>query len=153
MRGNWCCAIPTDTSSPSPNRRLVLKKSDLRVLVLGMAIVLLSVSCGRAPTGGIVISGRAEAGPVCPVETNPPDPACAPRPVAGAVIVAVAESGDRVETTTGPDGRFSFDLAAGRYQIVARPAEGLMGTPEPVDVEAASGSIDVGVLMYDTGIR
>ena len=90
---------------------------------------------------------------MCPVETNPPDPACAPRPVAGAVVVAVAESGDRVETTTGPDGRFSFDLAAGRYQIVALPAEGLMGTPEPVDVEAASGSIDVGVLMYDTGIR
>ena len=153
MRGNWCCAIPTVTSSPSPNRRLVLKKSDLRVLVLGMAIVLLSVSCGRPPTGGIVVSGRAEAGPVCPVETNPPDPACAPRPVAGAVIVAVAESGDRVETTTGPDGRFSFDLAAGRYQIVALPAEGLMGTPEPVDVEAASGSIDLGVLIYDTGIR
>jgi hypothetical protein len=111
------------------------------------------MACGRAPEAGVVISGVAMAGPVCPVETNPPDPACAPRPVAGAMVAAVSESGDQVETTTGPDGRFSFDLAAGRYQIVARPAEGLMGTPEPVEVEAASGSVDVGVLMYDTGIR
>lgn len=131
----------------------MFKKSDLRVFVLGLTILVVSVSCGREPAAGIVVAGRAEAGPVCPVETNPPDPACAPRPVAGAVVVAVAESGDRVETTTGPDGRFSFDLAAGRYQIAARPVEGLMGTPEPVEVEAASGSIDVGVLMYDTGIR
>jgi len=111
------------------------------------------MACGRGPEAGVVISGIALAGPVCPVETNPPDPACAPRPVAGAMVVAVSESGDQAEATTGPDGRFSFDLAAGHYQIVAQPAEGLMGTPEPVEVEAASGSVDVGVLMYDTGIR
>jgi hypothetical protein len=95
----------------------------------------------------------ALAGPVCPVETNPPDPECAPRPVVGAVVLAISGSGDQVEVTTGPDGRFSFDLAAGRYRIVAQPVEGLMGTPEPVEVEAASGSVDVGVLIYDTGIR
>ncbi len=114
---------------------------------------VLSMACGREPEVGIVISGTALAGPVCPVETNPPDPACAPRPVVGATVLAVSASGDRVEVTTAPDGRFSFDLAAGRYQIVAQPAEGLMGAPEPVEVEAASGSVDVGVLLYDTGIR
>lgn len=125
----------------------------VRVIILSLVVGLLSVSCGRAPEATIVISGLALASPVCPVETNPPDPACAPRPVVGAIVLAVAESGDRVETTTGPDGRFSFDLAAGRYQIVPQPADGLMGTPGPIEVEAASGSIDVGVLMYDTGIR
>ena len=119
-----------------------------------MLLVVLSMACGRGPEAGIVISGMALAGPVCPVETNPPDPACAPRPVVGAMVHAVSESGDRVEVTTGPDGRFSFDVAAGRrYQIVAQPFEGLMGTPEPLEVEAASGSVDVGVLLYDTGIR
>ena len=100
-----------------------------------------------------MVSGRAEAGPVCPVETNPPDPACAPRPVVGAIVVAVAESGDQVETTTGPDGRFSFGLAAGRYEIIAEPTAGFMGTPEPIEVDVGSVPIDVGVLMYDTGIR
>ena len=118
-----------------------------------MLFVVLSMACGRGPEASIMISGLALAGPVCPVETNPPDPACAPRPVVGAMVLAVSESGDRVEVTTGPDGRFSFDVAAGRYQIVAQPVEGMMGTPEPIAVDAASGSIDVGVLMYDTGIR
>ena len=131
----------------------MLKSLNLRILVLGLSIAVLSVSCGREPEAGIAVSGLAEAGPVCPVETNPPDPACAPRPVAGAVVVAVAESGDRFETTTGPDGRFSFDLAAGRYEIIAEPANGLMGTPEPIEIEVVSAPIDVGVLMYDTGIR
>src|SRR5664280_2442019 len=37
-------------------------------------------------TGGPWIIGTATAGPVCPVERYPPDPACAPRPVAGATI-------------------------------------------------------------------
>ncbi|HUP17185.1 MAG TPA: carboxypeptidase-like regulatory domain-containing protein [Acidimicrobiia bacterium] len=124
-----------------------------RIVAVAVLFFVLSMACGRGPEAGIVISGMALAGPVCPVETNPPDPACAPRPVVGAMVLAVSESGDRVEVTTGPDGRFSFDVAAGRYQIVAQPFEGLMGTPEPVEVEAASGSIDVGVLMYDTGIR
>ena len=116
-------------------------------------MALLSVSCSREPEAGITVSGLAEAGPVCPVETNPPDPACAPRPVVGAVVVAVGESGDRFEATTGPDGRFSFDLPAGRYEIIAEPANGLMGTPEPIEVVVVAEPIDVGVLMYDTGIR
>lgn len=129
------------------------RPGSLRIVAAALLLVVLSMACGRGPEAGIVVSGMALAGPVCPVETNPPDPACAPRPVVGAMVIAVSESGDQVETTTGPDGRFSFDLAAGRYQVVAQPAEGLMGTPEPVEVEAASGSVDVGVLMYDTGIR
>jgi hypothetical protein len=132
----------------------VLKSLPLRILLTGLLMAVLSISCGAEPEGGITVSGLAEAGPVCPVETNPPDPACAPRPVVGAVVVAVAESGDRFETTTGPDGRFSFTLAAGGYEIIAEPANGLMGTPEPIEVDVISpGPIDVGVLMYDTGIR
>lgn len=121
--------------------------------LVALSILVISVACGQAPETSFSVTGQALAGPVCPTETNPPDPDCAPRPVAGAIVLAVAEAGDRVETTTGADGRFSFVLPAGRYEIVAQPAEGLMGTPEPIEVEAASGSIDVGVLMYDTGIR
>lgn len=131
----------------------ISRRSSRPILVAVTSTVLLLVACGQTPETSFVVTGQVLAGPVCPVETNPPDPACAPRPVAGAIVVAVAESGDRAETTTGADGRFSFELAAGRYEIVAQPAEGLMGTPEPIEVEVASGSIDLGVLMYDTGIR
>ena len=131
----------------------MLKRLPVRILVVGLSMAVLSISCGGEPEAGITVSGLAEAGPVCPVETNPPDPACAPRPVVGAVVVAVGESGDRFEATTGPDGRFSFDLPAGRYEIIAEPANGLMGTPEPIEVVVVAEPIDVGVLMYDTGIR
>lgn len=141
--------------APTPtSRRYADLVCSLRTLSVAVLFVAMSMACGQGPEAGIVISGMALAGPVCPVETNPPDPACAPRPVVGATVLAVSASGDRVEVTTGPDGRFSFDVAAGRYQIVAQPFEGLMGIPEPIEVEVASGgTIDVGVLVYDTGIR
>jgi hypothetical protein len=95
----------------------------------------------------------ALAGPVCPVETNPPDPACAPRPVVDASILAISDSGEMVESRTEDDGRFSFVLAPGRYEITAQPVEGLMGTPQPFEVEVLAESVDLGVVMYDTGIR
>ncbi len=117
-------------------------------------LILASVgSCGRSPEPTFPVSGVAMAGPVCPVETNPPDPACAPRPVVGAAVVAVSESGERFEATTGPDGEFSLALANGRYEVVGQPAAGLMGTPAPVEIEVVSMPIDLGVLLYDTGIR
>ena len=48
---------------------------------------------GAGETG---IRGVALAGPVCPVETVPPDPNCAARPVAGAVILVRDGSGSEV---------------------------------------------------------
>ena len=122
-----------------------------------MTVALLTVvsagACGQAPEPGFVVSGIALAGPVCPVETNPPDPACAPRPVVDAILLAVADSGEVVEATTGADGQFSFVLTPGRYEISAQPAEGLMGAPQPFEVEVVAAPLDLGVLTYDTGIR
>jgi hypothetical protein len=111
------------------------------------------VACGQPPEAGIVLSGIALAGPVCPVETNPPDPACVPRPVVDASILAISDSGEMVESRTEDDGRFSFVLAPGRYEIIAQPVEGLMGTPQSFEVEVLAEPVDLGVLMYDTGIR
>lgn len=120
-----------------------------------MAVLILAFvgSCGRSPELTFSVSGVAVAGPVCPVETNPPDPACAPRPVVGASVVAVSATGERFEATTGPEGEFSLDLANGRYEVVAQPAAGFMGTPDPVEIEVVSMPVDLGVLLYDTGIR
>ena len=122
-----------------------------------VAVVLLTIiassACGAPPETGVVVSGVALAGPVCPVETNPPDPNCAPRPVVGATLLAIADSGEEVASNTDDSGEFSFVLAPGHYEIVAQPAEGLMGIPAPIEVEVAADAIDLGVLMYDTGIR
>ena len=100
------------------------------------------------------VAGRAVAGPVCPVETVPPDPACAPRPVAGARVVVLDPSGAVVaEVRTDAAGAFSFDLDPGDYTIAPDPVDGLMGTPAPVDISVLDGATTSVDLEYDTGIR
>jgi len=99
------------------------------------------------------IGGRATAGPVCPVERIPPDPSCAARPVAGAVIVIQDASGrEAARTTTDADGRYLVYVPAGDYVVVGQPVKGLMGTPQPQPVTTGAGTT-VADLSYDTGIR
>jgi hypothetical protein len=96
------------------------------------------------------------AGPVCPVEREPPDPACAERPVNGAevVVLSVDRGTEVARMTTDANGGFSVALAPGRYRLVAQPADGLMAAPGPVDMELVLGDPpEPVVLPYDTGIR
>jgi len=106
---------------------------------------------GAGKTG---LRGVAMAGPVCPVETTPPDPACAPRPVAGATVTIRDSSGQVAATvTTGPDGSFLVELPVGTYTVVPGPVEGLMGTAPAVSTEVVDGRVTDLTLDYDTGIR
>ena len=101
------------------------------------------------------VRGTVSAGPTCPAERDPPDPACAPRLVAGAVLVITDAAGTEVgRATSAEDGTFSIDLGPGTYRLTAQPFEGLMGTPEPMDfaVEAGGPMTELQV-SYDTGIR
>ncbi len=105
---------------------------------------------GMSGTG---IGGTALAGPTCPVETVG-DPACAPRPVAGATIVVLDGSGAEVaQTTSGLDGVFFVTLPAGDYTVRGDVVAGLMGTPEPTSVSVSDGAASQVQLAYDTGIR
>lgn len=125
----------------------------MRYLKVLLPILLFITSCSRPPAAEFVVTGTALAGPVCPVETEPPDPACAPRPVTGATIEALDPSGSLVASAvTDADGRFVLTLPSGDYTIVALPVDGLMGTPAPVQI-TLTGPMEVGVLAYDTGIR
>ena len=96
----------------------------------------------------------ATAGPVCPVERTPPDLACAPRPVAVAVIVIRDASGKKIaRVTTANDGTYLAEVPAGNYVIEPQPVQGVFGTPGPTSVavdKGATSRVDVG---YDTGIR
>lgn len=96
----------------------------------------------------------ATAGPTCPVETIPPKPECAPRPVAGAVVVIRDGAGTEVARVTLDAGGFAFvDVPAGAYQVEGLAANGLMGTPAPLDVTVIDGAATSVPLDYDTGIR
>ena len=107
--------------------------------------------------GGPWIAGRAVAGPVCPVERIPADPACADRPVAGAVIVIRDAGGAEVaRATTAEDGTFLVGVpGGGSWTVEPQPAEGLLGTAPAILVEVADApSAWAGAdVAYDTGIR
>jgi Carboxypeptidase regulatory-like domain len=110
---------------------------------------------GGPGRGGVEVRGSVTAGPTCPVVTNPPDPACAERPVPGAVLVVTTTAGEEVaRATSGADGTFRLALDPGSYRLVAQPVDGLMGTPAPLDLEVVGGEpINDLQVSYDTGIR
>jgi hypothetical protein len=101
------------------------------------------------------VRGTVTAGPTCPVERDPPDPSCAARPVAGAVLVFTGADGTEVaRATSAADGTFTVELAPGAYRVTAEPVDGLMGTPAPMDVEVVAGQPMTELpVSYDTGIR
>lgn len=104
--------------------------------------------------GGVSVTGYVHAGPVCPVVSNPPDPACADRPVGDALIVVEDPSGATVaEIRTGSDGRFMVRLAPGAYTLVPQAVDGLMGTASSQEVILGSEPISGLDFAYDTGIR
>ncbi|MFP5343923.1 MAG: hypothetical protein ACLGIJ_13545 [Candidatus Limnocylindria bacterium] len=97
---------------------------------------------------------QALAGPVCPVEQDPPDPACAPRPLSGAVIVVRDVAGDELQRVTLDQAGVAFvELGPGTYTIAAQPVEGLMGVPPEQSVTIQDGIAVPVTLAYDTGIR
>jgi hypothetical protein len=107
-----------------------------------------------AAAGRTGIAGVATAGPVCPVEQVPPDPACAPRPVAGAsVVIRDASGAEAARVATAADGTFFAELRPGDYVVEPQPAEGLMGTAAPQSVSVLDGLASTVQLDYDTGIR
>lgn len=144
-------ARPAPTVGPTPTR------NPARTATPAPTATSAALPSNSVPTtGGPWIIGTATAGPVCPVERNPPDPACAPRPVAGATVEVHGAGGMVIATaTTGADGSYRVAVPAGSVQVVAAPVAGLMRAPAPIDVVVPAGSsawvrVD---LSYDTGIR
>ena len=86
------------------------------------AVALAAVVGACTPTVATpTVTGSVLAGPTCPVVTDPPDPACDDRTIAGAriVVLDVDVDGDEVVVAaTGEDGTFSVELAPGSYQLV-----------------------------------
>lgn len=101
-----------------------------------------------------LVHGVALSGPTCPVDTDPPSPSCLPRPVPDAeVVVANLDSGAEVRTRTDSEGIYSVSIEPGRVRVSAKQVDGLLGTPDAVDLDASPVGVHRVDLMYDTGIR
>jgi hypothetical protein len=110
----------------------------------------------KAPTGGQygTITGVAMLGHICPVESSPPDPSCAPKAYQTRLALTDANERNVQEFNTDADGKFTVYVAPGTYGIrTAGVAEVLpyCSTAEQV-VVTAGGVVDVQV-SCDTGIR
>jgi hypothetical protein len=107
---------------------------------------------GMVGRTGIVVT--AVAGPVCPVERVPPDPACAPRPVPGAVVDIIDADGvqDR-HVVLDAAGQQFVELKPGVYRVVAQPVDGFMNAPEVQRVSIEQGRVTEVTFSFDTGIR
>lgn len=123
-----------------------------------LILLLLLTGCMPQPsasgTGSIQVD--AVAGPVCPVETEPPDPDCAPRPVEGALILVQPADGRDIVVAQGETdaaGRLVLDVPPGDYLVIGAAVDGLMGVPEPVTVVVEARGMTPVELGYDTGIR
>ena len=150
--------VPSGMSATPPPRRVSLLSSLLLLMVAGCMHSGASVppGSGGVPTPGLaIVHGTVSAGPVCPVERNPPDPSCADRPVAGAILVVLDAVGGEVRrVTSDAEGRFQVELAPGAYRLVPQPREGLLGTAGPVSFEVQAGESQAPLAVsYDTGIR
>lgn len=117
-------------------------------------LALFIAGCRGAPADGPGVWIGAQAGPTCPVEQVPPDPACHSRPVAGATILIVDGQGNTVaRVVTDAAGNAFAPVPEGSYVVQPQPVEGLMGGAEQVPITVA-GDVPTGVVVvYDTGIR
>lgn len=99
------------------------------------------------------VRGTVMVGPTCPVESYPPDPACADKPAKIFVyVLRGSELGDTVASlVTGPDGMFEFSLPPGEYRVMA----GELGPPTCTaqKVTVTPGVYENITLSCDSGIR
>jgi hypothetical protein len=131
----------------------------MRALLLSVLLVAAAGCAGATPAPDE--SGRLAAdlrltvtsSPTCPVETTPPDPACAPRPVAGAQIRIEGPGLDET-IAAGADGVAAARLEPGDYTATPLPVDGLMGTADPFTFTiGADYAVVARDVRYDTGIR
>ena len=123
-----------------------------------LLICLVLLSASAAGAGGLDsgISGRIVAGPTCPVESVPPAPGCAARPLRATLrIRRVGGAGRATTVRSAADGRFRVSLAAGTYVVaaLARAGATLPRPPATRRVRVRVGRYTFVTITYDTGIR
>jgi len=107
-----------------------------------------------APASSVI--GHITAGPICPVETVPPNPSCTPKPVAGVTVIATDSAGiEAGRAISKADGSYALELVPGRYVLTPQPLDGQsLRAPaaKSVIVQASADPLVVD-FTYDTGIR
>ena len=104
------------------------------------------------------LEGIISIGPICPVETIPPDPACKPTAETYKAYPVSIFSADGIRKISqlepALDGSFTSELAPGKYLIVLESANKYTGGSNlPVVVTIVSQEKTQISINIDTGIR
>ncbi|MFA5862466.1 MAG: carboxypeptidase-like regulatory domain-containing protein [Candidatus Thermoplasmatota archaeon] len=121
-----------------------------------LLIALVLTGCLAPYGGGDVgsgIFGVAMMGPTCPVERNPPDPACADRPYEGKLTATSADGGAAGTFSTDAQGRFNVSLPAGEYSIRTTEPNRLPSCSNTEPILVAAGLWTRVNVSCDTGTR
>lgn len=101
-------------------------------------------------TGTGTLRGQVTLSPTCPVETTPPNPACAPKPYQTTVTITGGKGPYSAQTDT--KGYYSIKVPPGSYTVSA-----MGSTPNPlcksVSATVTTNAVNTLNLSCDTGIR
>ena len=99
------------------------------------------------------IQGTVSLGPTCPVERVPPNPQCADKPYAAAIIVYHTGSHSVfIMGNSDTNGVFKFSLPPGSYTLKALSGN-VSPRCTPVNVEVPASGYASTTIFCDTGIR
>jgi hypothetical protein len=103
------------------------------------------------------IKGNISIGPICPVEKDPPDPACLPTAEtykAYPVFIRLLNGSVKTFISPATDGSFSMGLPAGRYYITLEKQQNGIGSSNlPMEIIVNPGLETDLDIHIDTGIR
>lgn len=99
------------------------------------------------------VRGTVLLGPTCPVERMPPDPACAPKPYATAIMVyRTGSKSPYVIGNSNTSGAFVFSLPSGSYTLAAK-GDTVLPRCNETNVAVVPDEYTSVTISCDTGIR
>ncbi|MES2153623.1 MAG: hypothetical protein V4510_00620 [bacterium] len=125
-------------------------------LILGfclLAVILSGCTSSSSTTTGI--HGHALMGPTCPVERNPPDPNCAPKPYHGTLRLTQGDDPTVTVKTFQTDDAGAFNVSAnpGVYRIQSPESQSLPRCYTQETITVVTGRNVEANVDCDTGIR
>ena len=138
-----------------------MKKDNYKRILVVIFLTCLTVMSGCDSKTALVtgiLEGTISIGPICPVETIPPDPACLPTAEtykAYPVNVFTSDGKTKVaQLLPSLDGSYSSELPPGDYLIVLEGAKNNIGGSNlPVMVSINAQDKTLLNINIDTGIR
>ncbi len=98
------------------------------------------------------ITGTVLLGPTCPVVRNPPDPQCADKPYAVALI-ATAQNGNSVQFNSSSSGTFRVTLPPGTYSVSSAGTNFYPRCSSNGTITVLPNAFTTTTISCDTGIR